>query len=168
MNRQIRVFAVLFCVLVICSCNKGRGDDIVVGPYTPAVSSPTKISVIDVSNDTQKVFDVDVIGLLWTGLEDSLKKRGMLWNGEARGAPYSIVAHVLEYRKGSAPGRLLPYYGDTVLSIRCELKSGDRQLAVIETKRKISYGQDMLTRGAWRNIFADVAEEVISQAIRKL
>ncbi len=92
--------------------------------------------MVDVSNDTHRVFDVDVIGLLWSGLEDSLKKRGMLWNAQAGGKPYTLEARVVEYKKGSIPGRLVPLVGDVVLKVTCDLRDGDRQIATVESKHK--------------------------------
>lgn len=168
MDKKIRLLATLLCVVTLFACSKHHKEDLVIGPYTPSISSPIKIKISDVSNDTHKVFDVDVIGLLWTGLEDSLKKRGMLWNQQAGGQPYTLEGHVLKFKKGSAPGRLLPWYGDSLLEVRCELMNGPRHLATIEVKRKISYGHATMTRGVWREIFTEVSEEVVNQALRKL
>jgi hypothetical protein len=167
MNRKIRFLAMVFFALFLFACHRGGHDEIVVGPYTPAISSPIKIRVADVWNDTHQVFDVDVIGLLWSGLDDSLKKRGMLWSQEMGGRYYTLEAHVVDYKKGSAPARLLPWVGDTLLTVQCSLKDGDKQLASIESKRKLSFGNGTLTRGAWRKVFAEVSEDVIAQAVRK-
>ncbi|MFZ2448058.1 MAG: hypothetical protein WAW37_17005 [Syntrophobacteraceae bacterium] len=168
MDRKIRFVAILFLAVVLCACNRGNREDFISGPYVPAVSSPIKIRVVDVSNDTHRVFDVDVIGLLWGGLEDSLKKRGMLWNPQAGGKPYTIEARVVEYKKGSIPGRLVPMVGDVVLKVTCDIRDGDRQIATIESKHKFGYASELLSRNAWKKIFADVAEDVITQATRKL
>jgi len=168
MNKKIRFLAVLLCIVALFACSKRHKEDLVIGPYTPSISSPIKVKVTDVSNDTHKVFDVDVIGLLWTGLEDSLKKRGMLWNAQAGGQPYSLTGHVVQFKKGSAPGRLLPWYGDTLLEVRCELMDGSRSIATIEVKRKLSYGQATMTREVWKSVFTEVSEEVVMQALRKL
>jgi hypothetical protein len=166
MNRKIRFLAVVLFALFLCSCNKGH-DEIISGPYTPAISSPVKIRVTDVWNDTHKVFDVDVIGLLWSGLEESLKKRGMLWSPEMGEHYLTLEAHVLDYKKGSMAGRLVPYAGDAVLSVRCTLRDGGRDLATIESKHKISFGNGTFTRSAWRQVFWDVSEDVTAQAVRK-
>lgn len=168
MNSRFHFLAVVFFALLLSACSRGHNEDIVIGPYTPSISSPIKISVTDVSNDTHEVFSVDVIGLFWNGLEDSLRKRGMLWTAKLGGKPYSLEAHILKYKEGSAPARLLPYAGDTVLVVRCELRDGGREIATIEAKRKIGFGSSTLSRGAWRKIFSDVAEDVITQATKKL
>lgn len=168
MEGKFRFLAIFIFVALLFACHRGSRDDIIMGPYVPAISSPTKIQVVDVSNDTREVFDVDVIGLLWTGLDDSLKKRGMYWTKEAGGKQYLLEAHVVKYRKGTHPGRLIPRMGDTVLVVKCELRDGDRQIATIESKRKIGFGDMLLSREAWRKIFSEVAEDVINQATRKL
>ncbi len=169
MKGKIRCLVVVLLALVLFACNRGGELDLIPGPYVPAVSSPIKVKIADVSNDTHKVHDVDVIGLLWNGMEDSLKKRGMLWVPQMGGKPYIIEAHVVYFKKGHMAGRLLPYVGDTVLTVKCELKDGDeRTLANIETKHKFSFGSKTLTRAAWRKLFEEVSEEVITEAVRKL
>jgi hypothetical protein len=166
MNRKIRFLAMVFFALFLFACHRGH-DEIIVGPYTPAISSPVKIRVADVWNDTHQVFDVDVIGLLWSGLDESLQRRGMLWSPEMGGQYLTLEAHVVNYKKGGIPERLLPWVGDTVLTVQCTLRDGDKQLATIESKRKISFGNGTFTKGAWRKVFAEVSEDVVAQAVRK-
>ncbi len=168
MDGRLRFLAIISIAVLLFACHRGSRDDIIQGPYVPAISSPTKIQVVDVSNDTRQVFDVDVIGLLWTGLDESLRKRGMYWTKEAGGKLYTLEAHVVEYKKGIHPGRLVPKVGDTVLVVKCELKDGDRQVATIESKRKIGFGDMLLSREAWKAVFSEVAEDLINQATRKL
>jgi hypothetical protein len=166
MNRKIRFLAVVFLALFLCSCHRGTGD-VINGPYVPSISSPVKIRVVDVWNDTHEVFDVDVIGLLWGELDESLRKRGMLWNQQMGGQYLTLEAHIVKYKKGSMAGRLLPWYGDAVLVVQSTLKDGDRQLAAIETKHRISFGSGTFTRNAWRKVFSETSEDVVTQAIRK-
>jgi len=125
MKRGIRVLAVVFFAFLLCSCHRGH-DEIITGPYTPAISSPVKIRVADVWNDTHAVFDVDVIGLLWSGLEDSLRKRGMLWSEQMGGQPFILEAHIVNFKKGNMAARLLPWAGDTVLSVECTLRTSSQ------------------------------------------
>ncbi|MHC1726097.1 MAG: hypothetical protein AB9866_08855 [Syntrophobacteraceae bacterium] len=168
MNRSIRLFALVLFACFLCACSRGSKQDIQTGLSAPVVSSPIKVRVLDVSNDTHEVFDVDVIGLFWSGLQDSLRKRGMLWTPEMGGEPYILEAHVVKYKKGSMAKRMLPYFGDTLLVVKCGLRDGSREIATIEAKRKISFGGGTFTRAAWRKVFEEVSEEVISAAVRKL
>ena len=171
MDRKIRLLALVFIALFMFACHKGGTEDIqaagdVYAPK-PVVASPYKVRVTDVSNDTHKVHDVDVIGLLWNGLEDSLKKRGMLWTPELEGEPYVMEGHVVKFKKGSVAERCMPYVGDTVLAVRVELSRGGRPIATIESKHTIGFGRRTFTRNAWKKIFEQVSEDVVNQAVKK-
>ena len=137
--------------------------------YTPkpVVTSPYKVRVADIFNDTHQVYDVDVIGLMWNGIDDSLKKRGMLWTADARGEPYIMEGHVVYFKKGGMPERFLPRLGDTVLAVKVELSQGGRHIATIESKRKITFGRGTITRNAWQKVFEEVTEDVVQQAVKK-
>ena len=104
MHRKIRLLALVLIALSMFACHRGGKGDIHVASATyspqPEVVSPYKVKVADVFNDTHEVFDVDIIGLLWNGIGDSLKKRGMLWTPDAAGEPYLMVGHVVYFRKG--------------------------------------------------------------------
>ncbi len=171
MRKKIGLVAFVFIALAMFACNRrGTGDIHVQGDiYTPkaVVSSPYKVRVADVFNDTHKVWDVDVIGLTWNGIEDSLKKRGMLWTQEGEGDPYVMEAHVVYFKEGSMPGRLVPYIGDTVLTVRVELSRGGAHIATIESKRKVAFGRGTIMYRAWKKVFEEVTEDIVNQAVKK-
>ncbi len=170
MARRTLFPALVLIAVFMFACHRGGTGNIQVAGdiYSPreVINSPYKVRVTDVSNDTHQVYDVDVIGLLWNGLEDSLKKRGMLWTPELGGEPYTMEGHVVYFKEGSVAERLLPYVGDTVLSVTVELSQGGRHLATIESKRKIAYGTGTFTRNAWKKVFEQVSEDVVNQAIK--
>jgi hypothetical protein len=171
MDRAIRFLALLFIPLCVFACHRGGTGDI----YTagdiylpgPVVNSPHKVRVAAVSNDTREVYDVDVIGLLWNGIEDSLKKRGMLWTSKADDNPYIMEGHILYFKEGGMAERFLPYLGDTVLAVRVELSRDGKHVATIESRRKIGFGKGTITRRAWKKIFAEVSQDVVNQAVKK-
>ncbi|MGA2402731.1 MAG: hypothetical protein ABSG91_13665 [Syntrophobacteraceae bacterium] len=171
MDRKIRLLALVAIALFMFACHKGgKGDIQTPGDAykpKPVVNSPYKVRVADVSNDTHKVHDVDIIGLLWNGLEDSLKKRGMLWAPQLEGEPFIMEGHVVYFQKGSVAERCLPYVGNTVLAVRVELSRGGRPIATIESKHTIGYGFRTFTRNAWKKIFEEVSEDVVDQATKK-
>ncbi len=171
MNRKIRFLALVFIALFMFACNrKGAGDIHVAGDtYTPkpVVISPYKVRVADVFNDTHQVHDVDVIGLLWGGIEDALKKKGMLWTPKTEGEPYVMECHILYFKKGELAERFLPRLGDTVLEVRVELSRGGTHLATIESKRRIAFGKGTITRNAPKKVFNEVAKDVVDQAVKK-
>jgi len=170
MNGKIRLLALVLIALLMFACNRrGTGDIHVAGDTYRApevVNSPYKVRVADVFNDTHELYDIDIIGLLWNGIEDSLKKKGMLWNPKAEGEPYVMEGHILTFRKGDMAERFVPYLGDTVLSVRVELTRGGRHLATIESKRKIAFGRGTWTPRAWRKIYEQVSEDVVNQAVK--
>lgn len=166
-----KILYLLGC-LVVCApflgCGSTRSGLPPPTVAAPAVSS-IKIRVMDVSNDTRELYEVDVIGMMWSALDDSLKKRGMFWTPDAAGLPYIIEAHVLKYEEGTVWLRwILPPWGRTVLTTKAELKEGGRVIASAESKEAITFGHETFTVGAWRKIFATVAEDLVSQLIRSL
>jgi hypothetical protein len=131
--------------------------------------SPAKFRVVDVSNDTHKVYDVDVIGLLWNGIEKSLARKGMLWTSTSGGGePYLMKGHVVYFKEPSIGKRLLPYAGRTVVKVRVDISRGGQHVATIESTRMLGYGHGMWTLHAWRKVFAEVSQDVVRQAAEKL
>jgi hypothetical protein len=152
---------------VLWGCGSRR-EELPPPTTAPAVSN-IKIRVVDVSNDTRELYDVDVIGMMWNALEDSLKKRGMLWTQEATGLPLLLDAHILKYQEGNVWLRpILPIWGKTVLTTRCEVKDGGKVVASAEVKRSITFGNETFTVGAWRKIFSGAAEELVSDLAKRL
>ncbi len=172
MDKKIRFFALLSIALFLFACSSRRGSGTIESGgdvYTPkpVIVSPYHVKVAEVYNDTHQVYDVDIIGLLWNGMQDSLKKRGMLWTPDAEGDPYVLEGHVLSFREGGIPERMLPYLGDTMVSVRVELSQGGKHIATIESKRKIAFGKGTWTTQAWKKVFEEVSEDVVSQAVKK-
>ena len=162
------ILAGLLFVALLCGCGRTKGESLLAGPYTPSITSPLKFKVADVWNDTGQLFDVDVIGLLWNGLEHTLVEKGMLWTPQFTPKPYTLEAHVVKYKKGSIGMRLMPFSGETLLVVHCDLKDGDRVIAKLESTRKFSFGNGTLTREAWRKVFNEVSEALVTQALRKV
>lgn len=159
----IRRFLALVLILgMLGACSSTREESIRPLP-TPAASG-VKVRVMDVSNKTGELYEVDVIGMMWNALEESLNRRGMLWTPDSGVTPLTLEAAVTRYQAGSAWYRfILPYWGKTVLAARCELKEGGRVIASAEAKKTISLGSDVFTSGAWRKIFTAVAEDLVNE-----
>jgi hypothetical protein len=128
-----------------------------------------KIKVADVSNDTLTVSDVDMIGLLWDGLNQELHKESLLWTKNTPTSPLLLEAHIIKYQKGDDIQRmLLPGFGSTVLAVRCDVKDGDRVVATVEARQKVAYGDAMMTIKVWKKIFASVSEDAVKELRAKL
>jgi hypothetical protein len=152
---------------VLWGCGSSRED--LPPPAAAPVVSNIKIRVVDVSNDTRELYEVDVIGMMWNALEDSLKKRGMLWTPDAPGLPLLLEARILKYEEGNVWLRpILPMWGKTVLTAKCDVKDGGQVVASTEAKRSITFGNETFTVGAWRKIFSGVAEDLVSDLAKRL
>jgi hypothetical protein len=166
MKRIICLFACFAVLSALAGC--GSKHEEIQTMSNPIPVSSVLIKVTDVSNGTTEIFDVDVIGMLWNSLEDSLKKRGMLWRPGSPGTPLSLEAHVTKYQKGSAWLRpCFPLWGRTVLEVKAELKDEGRVVGSAEAKDKITLGSGTFTRDAWQKIFAPVSEDIISQILSR-
>jgi hypothetical protein len=156
----------LFVFLSGCLLSCGSTPD-QLGPTARQLPN-VQIKVEDVSNSTGELFDVDLIGMLWSGLDEALKRRGMLWTGQAAYAPMSLTANILKYQKGSAWYRwVVPMYGKTLLTVQCEVTKDGKNLMTVEANKDVSFGDGTFTRNAWRKVFGEVAEDLVSQIAAK-
>jgi hypothetical protein len=167
MKRAVYFLLVVMSLSALWGCGSTR-EELSAPASVPAVSN-VQIRVVDVSNDTRELYDVDVIGMMWNALEDSLRKRGMLWTPDAPGLPLLLEARVLKYQEGNLWLRpILPMWGKTVLTAKCEVKGEGRVVASAETNESITFGHETFTVGAWRKVFATVAEDLVTQLARSL
>jgi hypothetical protein len=156
----------LFCVLIVAAGCGGKRSQIVDEPAARP-SSAMQVRVVDVSNRTGEIFDVDVIGLLWSALDASLHNRGALWTGNPATSPLLLEATILNYEKGNVILRnLVPFTGKTEIKVRSTLRDGEKVIATVETHESISIGREGLSFKAWQKIFQKAAEETVNQLIR--
>lgn len=162
-----RMFALLTISLLLSTfwgC-AGSHEQVATGPR-PQQTPDVRIMVAKVTNNTRQLFDVDVIGMLWNSLDQSLKSRGLLWTPNSQGpvAPLRLEAHVVKYQEGSAWYRcILPMWGKTLLKVKCDLKRGDTVIARAESAKTFTFANGTFTRGAWKKVFADVADELVAK-----
>jgi hypothetical protein len=128
--------------------------------YAPPAN--TKIEVGSVTNQTGQTFnDVNVEQLLSDALAEALRKEDLLWAGGGS-RKLVLTSKIAEYEPGNAFKRwLLPGWGSTVLTVQGDLKEGDRLVGSVEARRTVSIGGGY-TIGAWRTIFASVANDMVS------
>ena len=166
-RKAVCCFAFVLMAVALWGCG-GTRQDLLMPAEAPVVSN-IKIRVVDVSNDTRELYEIDVIGMMWAALDDSLRKRGMLWTPDAPGLPLILDAHVLNYQEGNVWLRpILPMWGKTVLTIKGDLRDAGQVIASAETKQSYSFGHETFTVGAWRKIFAGAAEDLVGQLVRGL
>ncbi|MGV8073411.1 MAG: hypothetical protein AB2L11_02455 [Syntrophobacteraceae bacterium] len=159
---------VLFVVLGAFTGCATKREESRVGSAAP-MRVDKRIKVADVANKTQELFDVDAIGMLWNGLNQSLMQKGLLYMGEPSIPVLRLEASIVKYQKGHFLLRpVIPYFGKTLLSVKCELKDGDRVIGSVESEHTISMGKIEFTNRAWKKIFSEVAEDVVSQLAAKI
>ncbi len=167
MKTFFRLLLCIAAVLILAACGSTK-QEVVLEPATPSVSG-VKIRVADVSNKTGDLFDVDVIGSMWSALDASLYERGLLWNGEPGVRPLEVRAEVLKYRKGNFFLRnVLPRWGKSSIEVRCVVVDGDRVIASLDTSQAITLGQGSFTTNAWREVFKLAAEDIVKRILTKL
>jgi hypothetical protein len=163
-------FIVLFLVLVLLSgCGKKIGD-ITVDPDPRAIPQrDVKVRVVDVSNNTPELYDVDVIGLLWNALNDSLYRRGLLWMEDSGAPTLTVEARVQKFKKGHAIMRgVLPYLGNVELVVECDVKQGDTLMGTVQSKQSISFADEVLTKEAWKRAFSAAGEDIVNQLSQRI
>lgn len=161
---------VFVLVLVLLSgCGKRIGD-ITVDPDPRAIPQrDTKVRVIDVSNNTSELYDVDVIGLLWNALNDSLYRRGLLWMEESEVPTLTVEARVQKFKKGHSVMRgVVPYLGNVELVVECDVKQGDTLVGTLQSRQSISFADEVLTKEAWKRAFSAAGEDLVNQISQRI
>lgn len=171
MKRKAAVIVIAMVLASLAGCGRSR-PELAVEPGAGEITAARQdicIRVVDVSNKTRQLYDVDAIGLLWTGLDESLRDRGLLWQGDGPIPVLKLEAEIIKYEKGNM--LLRPFFstwGRALLSARCEVRDGDRIVATAEAKHSISLGTEWMKKGTWRKVFKLVAEDLISQIARQI
>lgn len=161
------IFVLALLASLACGCGRSKDDTTV--RSVPAMRQDVRIRVVNVSNKTGRLYDVDAIGLLWNGIEESLRNKGLLWTGDPGIPVLTLRAYITEYEKGNVYLRpVLPMWGKTVLSARCELEEEGRTVATAESKHTISAGREGLSFKAWKEVYRTVADDLVDQVTRKL
>ncbi len=167
----MRILRMLCAMTILFSLASGCGrtrDEAPVQP-APAMRQDVRVRVVDVSNKTGELFDVDAIGMLWNGIEESLRNKGLLWTGDAGIPVMTLNAEILRYQKGNVYLRqVVPAWGKTTLTARCDLREGDRVVASAESTRTVSIGKEGFSFDAWKDVYRTVAEDLVNQVVQKM
>jgi len=163
--RMLCAIVLLFSLL--SGCGSARDETPV--QSVPAMRQDVRIRVVDVANKTGELFDVDAIGMLWNGIEEALRSKGLLWTGDAGIPVMTLKAEIVKYQKGNVYLRqVLPIWGKTLLTAKCDLREGDRVVASAESTRTISMGKEGFSFDAWKEIYRMVAEDLVNQVVQKM
>jgi hypothetical protein len=130
-----------------------------------------RIKVAEVVNDTGFNFDIDIEKMLSNNLEEQLNEENLLCLGELEPNLF-LESRIIGYKKGSAFKRwMMPGWGATELSIRCDLKDDKNNLVGSAMASREIIAGGLYTVGAWETIFKavanDVAEDLRNQIVAR-
>jgi hypothetical protein len=156
--------------LVLSGCGAVSHEATLLGNYVPEPGS--QIEVGNVTNATGQVPKVDdevvnIEQLLMDALAKKLRGEDLFWS-----APPSrklvLVSKIVEYEPGDAFKRwLLPGWGSTVVSVEGELRDANQLVGTVRARRTVSFG-GAYTIGAWRTVFASIADDIVSELRDKI
>lgn len=159
-------FVMLLAVfLLIGSCGTVQHSLKVDDSFTPQAG--TLVEVGPVTNQTGHTFEVNVDQLLANALTEELRSQKLLWTG-GDSRRLVLVSTIVEYEEGNAFKRwMLPGWGATALTVRGDLKDGDRIVGSVDARRTVSAGGGY-TIGAWKSIFGDLAKDIVADLRAKM
>ncbi len=170
-SKWIRTAFPLIFVLVIGGCGTTARQSTFNQDFTP--NAAAMVAVGEISDAAPRGTrgdqeDFDTEAELRAQLESKLSERGMLSADGAEGKPYVLNARIIDYEPGSAGKRWLwPGYGATELSVECTVHEGDRVIGTVYARRTVEAG-GLYTVGAWKGVFATVADEIVTELEAKL
>ena len=161
-NNRIRhllaVFFIGFTLISLGACANVQHQATFNKNYLP--KEDVRIKVAKVMNDTGYTFDVDIEQLLTNTLEEQLMHENLLNLGKTEPNLF-MESRIVGYKKGSAFKRwMMPGWGATELSIRCDLKDANNNLVGTAMSNREIVAGGLYTVGAWETIFDDVANDV--------
>lgn len=104
----------------------------------------------------------DAVAMMRTALSEALEERGIAWHGDARDDRFLLEVRLADYEKGNAFKRwLVPGYGTTLLAVEGRLvdRRDGSEAGRLDHRRTVAWG-GAYSIGAWRTVFASVAEDV--------
>jgi len=166
MNRVSgRLLVVALVGVVLSGCGAVSHEAKLLDGYVPPPGPLIEVGqVANATGQVPKVDDevVNIERMLGDALTEKLRRDE---GPPSVGARRKLVlnSQIIEYEPGDAFKRwLLPGWGSTVLAVECELRDGDQLVATLRARRTVSIG-GALTIGAWRNVFASLADDVVSE-----
>ena len=158
MRMVIAVLSIGFLALIFGGCANVQHQVRLNKEYIPEEN--VSIKVDKVVNDTGFEFDIDIEEMMADALEDQLLEEDLLWLGGEE--PFLLMeSRIVGYKKGSAFKRwMMPGWGATELSIRCELKDDKKNVVGKAAATREVFAGGGYTIGAWKTVFNDVANDV--------
>ena len=152
----MRILGSLILALLLTGCATTSEINIL---DESSFKSSFSIDQIEVENSTGQEFDIDIENMLTESLTVELDAQEL---SNRNGKPYSLSVAIIQYSKGNAFGRwLMPGVGKTILSVEANIID-DQGVTIAESQATRSIGAGGgYTIGAWKQVFADVAQSLI-------
>lgn len=171
MNRAASAAGVAVLLsLVLSGCGAVSHETRLVDNYAPKPDSRIEVGpVTNATGQEPKVDDaaVNIEQLLSDALVKKLRQEDLLWSADSS-PKLVLLSKIVEYEPGDAFKRwLLPGWGSTVVSIECELRDANQLVGTVQARRTVSFG-GAYTIGAWRTVFASIADDVVAELRGKL
>lgn len=127
----------------------------------------TLVAVGPVTNQSGHKFEVSPEQMLSDALTKTLRSEKLLWS-EGQGSKLVLDSTIVEYEEGNAFKRwLLSGWGSTVLTVRGNLRDGEKIVGSVDARRTVSFG-GLYTVGAWESVFGSIAEDIVSDLRTKI
>ena len=171
MNRTASTAGVTVLLsLVLSGCGAVSHETRLLDNYAPKPDSRIEVGpVTNATGQEPKVDDavVNIEQLLTDALVNKLRQEDLLWSVDPS-PKLVLLSKIVEYEPGDAFKRwLLPGWGTTVVSIECELRDANQLVGTVRARRTVSFG-GAYTIGAWRSVFASIADDVVAELRGKL
>jgi hypothetical protein len=128
------------------------------------------IKLGSVSNEANSGAEIDAAFMLKEALQKALAKQDVLSVSNQQINQFILNSSIMEYEKGNAFKRwLLPGYGSTILSVKCEVidSQSGTLVATLQHKRSVSAG-GAYSIGAWEYIFDSLANDIARELERRI
>ena len=131
--------------------------------YIPRTGMRVEVGMVtDETGQTNYHEPINLKDRMTWALNKKLKEKALLPTND-KSNRIIIDTKIVEYEQGSAWKRwLLPGWGATVLSVKCDLKEANQLIGSLDARRTVSAG-GAYTRGAWYTIFESLAEDIVEE-----
>lgn len=163
-------FIALTIALALTACGTVKHNATFSRDLKPGTSATFRVGeVVDAAPKDKRGdhADFDIAAELRARLIEELEQSELLAD-EADGAVYSLNAKITDYQPGDAFKRwLAPGLGSTIAVVECDVYQGQDKIGTIRANRSVEFG-GAYTAGAWKSIFASVAEDIVGEIETKL
>lgn len=137
---------------------------VAVGPVTNQSGHTFKVSAEQMYG---RIVEGSPEQMLSDALTKTLRSQKLLWS-EGQGPKLVLDSTIVEYEAGNAFQRwLLPGWGSTVLTVRGDLRDGEKIVGSVDARRTVSFG-GLYSVGAWATVFGSIAEDIVGDLRTKI